>query len=276
MDGEVLYCPPCDRQFPIIDGIPSLVRQEDAATLADSARQYRAARLQEGWSPLSLDQALALPQGSPPGYHPLYWEVRRQSYNAMMEVLACDTSSPHRGPVADLGAGTGWLAHRLAAVGYRVLAVETSLEEDFGLKEARTYLSPPHPPFLPVQGDLEHPPVQRECLKFAIFNASLHYAHDLGETLRRIAGILREDGCLIILDTPLSQEPHPSASRCCLNGPRRSLGRRELEDALTAARLIPRWITIHRGLRWWIYQAKRWLRQESYFSFPMVIAHRGP
>jgi SAM-dependent methyltransferase len=193
-----------------------------------------------------------------------------------MDILAQDAVSPDRGPAADLGAGTGWLAHRLAEAGYRVLAIESSLEKDFGLEEVRAYLSPPHAPFLPVQGNLEHPPVQRKRLKLAIFNASLHYAYDLGETIHRAAEILREDGWLVILDTPLAQHPSSSDNHCSPNHPRRSLGRRELEDALSAAGLIPRWISIRRGLRWWSYQTKKWLKRESRFSFPMVIAHRAP
>ncbi len=273
-----MRCPTCDHRFPVQSGVPSLVRREDAAALGDFSRRYREARLREGWRPLTSEQALALPYGSLPGYPPLYWEVRRQSYETFMDLLSHQGPPPEAGPVAELGTGIGWLAHRLAEASYRVLAVEASLERDFGLGAATVYLTSPLPPFLPVQGDLEHPPLQRGRLSLAAFNASLHYARDLEGTLRRTAEALQGGGWLVILDTPITRHPgpdsglddgHPSPERS-----RRSLGRRELEEALAAAGLCPRWVPIRRGSRWWVYQAKTWLKRKARFSFPMIIAER--
>ncbi len=254
------------------------MRQEDAAVLADFSRRYRDARLQEGWRPLTREQALALPYGSPPGYPALYWAVRRQSYEALTGVLSRQGPAPEAGAVADVGAGTGWLAHRLAEARYRVVAVETSLERDFGLGAAPVYLTSSHARFLPVQGDLERPPLQRDRLSLAIFNASLHYARDLAATLRRTAEALQRGGRLIVLDTPVTRHPVPGGGRegrlRSPERPRRALGRQELEEALVSAGLRPRWVPVRRGPRWWVYRAKTWLRGDVRFSFPMVIADR--
>ena len=278
LDGESLRCPACGHRFPVQNGVPSLVRREDAAALADFSRRYREARLREGWRPLAAEQALALPYGAPPGYPPLYWEVRRQSYEALMDLLSRQGPPPEAGPVADLGAGTGWLAHRLAGAGYRVLAVEASLERDFGLGAAAVYLTAPRPPFLPVQADLEHPPLRRGRLSLAVFNASLHYARDLEGTLRRTAEALHGGGWLVVLDVPITRQPGPGGApddgHRSPRRSRRSLDRWELEEALVAAGLRPRWVPIRRGPRWWAHQAKTWLKREARFSFPMMIAER--
>ena len=272
--GEALECPPCGHRFPVLGGfrsqfVVSFVRQEDRDRLAAFSQRYREARLREGWRPLSAAQALALPDGSPPGYFPLYWEVRRQSYRALMRILAREGPPPEAGPAVDMGAGTGWLAYRLAQAGYRALAVEASLDADFGLGAAATYRAAVPARLLPVQGDLEHPPLRRGTVSLALLNASLHYAGDLAGTLWRTAETLRPGGCLAILDTPVAHRPQPGRG---LGD--RHIGRRELHEALLAAGLRPRWIPIRRSWRWWIHQAKAWLKGDARFSFPMVLGYR--
>jgi SAM-dependent methyltransferase len=266
-DAECLVCIDGGHPFPVPDGIPSFVRQEDRARLATFSRQYREVRLSEGWRPLTVDQAVALPFGSPPGYLPLYWEVRRQSYKALVRLLAREGPSPQVGPVADLGAGTGWLAYRLAQAGYRVLAVEASLDADFGLQAAEVYRTRMPARLLPVHGDLEHPPLLDEQVSLAILNASLHYAHDLEGTIQKTADALRPGGCLVVLDTPVGRHPRRGTG---LGD--RHLGRQELQGALLRARLQPRWIRVSRWVRWWVHQVKAWAKGDERFSFPIVRA----
>ena len=246
------------------------MHQEDVATLAAFSRSYAQARREEGWRPLTATGAQALPYGSPPGYPPLYWEVRRQSYETLMHILSREGPRPEAGPAADLGAGTGWLAYRLAAAGYRVLAVDASTDEDFGLGASTIYWSAARDRFLPVQGDLDNLPLQRGRFSLAIYNASLHYTQDLEGTLRRVAVTLRPGGCLAILDTPIAERPRPGTGQG-----NRHLGRQELEEALLAAGLRPRWIPVRRGWRWWVYQTKARLKRAARFSFPIVLAYRS-
>jgi SAM-dependent methyltransferase len=266
-DAENLVCTDGGHPFPMLAGIPSFVRQEDRSRLTAFSRQYREARMSEDWRPLTADESLALPFGSPPGYLPLYWEVRRQSYRALVRLLAHAGPSPQAGPAADLGAGTGWLAYRLAQVGYRVLAIEASLDADFGLQAAGVYRVSVPERLLPVQGDLEHPPLLREQVSLAILNASLHYAHDLEGTIQKTADALRPGGCLIVLDTPVARHPRPGTGMGD-----RHLGRQELWEALLRARLQPRWIRVSRWGRWWVHQVKAWAKGDKRFSFPIVRA----
>ncbi len=264
--GGGLHCPACARPFPQRNGIFSLLRQEQLSAFETFSHRYRQARLREGWRPLTPEQALQLPQGAPSGYPGLYWTVRRQSYAALMAWLQRAGPEPGGGVAADLGAGMGWLAYRLAGAGYRALALEASLDLDFGLGAAMTYWSRRPNDFLPLQADLEHPPFRPASLSLVIFNASLHYARDLAGTLNRAAQALRPDGHLIILDTPIAPRPRPGTGQGD-----RHLGRLELQAALAGAGLRARWFPVRRGLRWWLYQARAWLKRAPRFSFPMIV-----
>jgi SAM-dependent methyltransferase len=260
-DGGALRCLACGEQFATEGTIPILQRPEEGSELARFAQQYQEARHREGWQRLTPDEARSLPYGQPPGYPRLYWEVRQQSFCTLMQLLARQGPSPADGPAADLGAGFGWLSYRLAELGYRVAALETSRDESFGLGAAVQ--------FVLIQGDLNHLPFQPGRWALVIFNASLHYAADLERTLWRGAQALQKDGWLIVLDTPISRRPHPGTGRGD-----RHLSRPELDAALAKAGLRPRWIKVRRGPRWRSHQLRAWLRRDPVFSFPIIASDR--
>ena len=254
-------------QFPIQGRVPLLLRETDRHRLDSYGQEYRKAREQEGWLALAPDQALALPFKTPPGASELYWSVRRTTYRRLMRFLSQEGPSPADGPVADLGAGTGWLAYRLAEAGYRALAVDASLDDAFGLGAAGPYLAASGGRLFLAQGDLESPPLFRACWSLVVFNASLHYARGLEATLARAARALAPGGRLIVLDTPVARRPVPGTGRGD-----RHLGRRELEVALAGAGLSARWLRLVRGPRWWAWRLKAWLRGSAPFSFPILVA----
>lgn len=261
-----LQCAACGQQYALEGRYPVLLRREDADRLHEFARQYREARLREGWQPPTREQALGLPYSQPANTPALYWQVRRQSFCALMGILAREGPTPAQGPVADLGAGTGWLSFRLAQIGYQVLAVDASRDTDWGLGAAeRYYLSRAN--FQPILGDLEYPPLQAGKLALIVFNASLHYASNLECALVRATRALQPDGRIAILDTPVARRPSPGTGQGD-----RHLGRQELQQSMLAAGLSPRWIAIRRGPRWWSHQARRLLRRDAIFSFPMILA----
>lgn len=264
-DG-VLACPACPEQFPVSQGILSLIPKHRDAELEAHTRNYSQARRDEGWRPMTPRELAALPDGSPDGYPPLYWEVRRQTFEAFTRFLRQEGPTPGAGPAADLGAGTGWLAHRLAGYGYRTLALDASLDPDFGLGASALYRTSCPERFLPVQGDLAFPPLRQACFGLVVFNASLHYARPLGRTLQRAAEALRPGAYLVILDTPIARQPQPGSR---LGD--RHLGRRELEGALQDAGLQPRYVHIRRGPRWHAYRLRAALQGDAPFSFPMVV-----
>ncbi|MBN1641588.1 MAG: methyltransferase domain-containing protein [Anaerolineae bacterium] len=267
--GAHVTCGVCGERY-AVDGLAiALLPPERAAAYATFGRTYREARLREGWRPLTREQLLALPHDSPPGYPALYWRVRRESYRALLRLLEAEGPPPDAGPVADLGAGVGWLAFRLAQIGYHTLAVDASVDDAFGLGAAAPYLERAQHRLLLVQGDLEHPPLRAGAWSAAILNASLHYARDLDAALREVTRALRPGGRLIVMDSPIARIPVSGTGRGD-----RHLGTRELDAALERAGLRPRWIRVWRGARWWVHQGKAWLRQSGSFSFPLVVAER--
>jgi SAM-dependent methyltransferase len=248
---------------------PVLLRAQDVDRFEQFSQEYTNSRTRDGWSVLTPQQALALPFGQPEGYPRLYWEVRRQSFRVLMGILAREGPDPAAGPAADLGAGIGWLSYRLAQLGHRVLTVEASDDPDWGLGAAERYYLP-QVSFLPVQGDLEHPPLLPGTVSLIVFNASLHYASDLDSTVRRAAEALLPGGRLVVLDTPIARQSRPGTGRGD-----RHFDRKELNQALTQAGLRPRWIPVRRGRRWWLHQAKALLKGDERFDFPLVLADRA-
>jgi len=264
---EGLGCAPCGRRYPLSDGLVACLPPAELRRFDELAQGYREARLRDGWQPMTAEEAWALPEGRPAGYPALYWEVRRQSCRALWRALA-QRAALVGACVADLGAGTGWLSHRLAQLGGRVVAVESSRDQDFGLgAAARHYL--PRAAFLPVLGDLERPPLAEGRFDLIVYNASLHYAGDLEATLRRGAAALKAGGWLVVMDTPIAREPLPGTGRGD-----RHLGRRELAAALAGAGLRESWLRVMRGPRWWLRQAKVLIKGSEPFSFPLVVAER--
>ena len=266
--GSALACHTCSSQYPIQNERPVMLGEGDLEVLTEFNRQYKSRRLKEGWRPLTAEQFLALPFGRPPGYPTIYWQVRRQSYDALRSFLTKQGPLPAMGPVADLGAGNGWLSYNLARCGYRVMAVDSSIEEPFGLGAADSYLA--HKTFLVVQGDLNQPPLQAGKFSLVLFNASLHYAKDLYASLRRTVQALLPEGRVVILDSPMARKPRSGSG-----AGDRHLGRQELQDVLVAAGLRPHWISIRRGPRWWVMQLSRMARGKSPFSLPMIVAERA-
>jgi len=276
-DGDALRCPAdgaSSHDHP--SGLPDL--RPPAARAADEAfaTGYRAARLAEGWLPLAAEAARILPLGNPPGFTRLYWAVRRESWDALPDLLAALGPTPLL--IADLGAGFPWLSHRLATLGHRVVAVDLSADPDFGLGASRLYptasnavdsaLAAAH--FWPVLGDLERPPLAAKVYDAVICNASLHYILDLPPAVRRMAGALRPGGALIVLDSPCANIPR--------SGDRpgsRILGRAELAGALEAAGLAIRWIALRRGWRWAFHRIRTRLQHRTAFDFPIVVAQSG-
>jgi SAM-dependent methyltransferase len=59
----------------------------------------------------------------------------------------------------------------------------------------------------PVQAEFDRLPFDRGQADLAIFNASLHYSTNYETTLREALRVLREDGWLVILDSPVYRDP---------------------------------------------------------------------
>jgi SAM-dependent methyltransferase len=101
--------------------------------------------------------------------------------------------------ILDLGAGSGWLSHRLSSLGHRPVAVDALDDEVDGLGAARHYSTP----FPVVQADFDALPFAPGQFDLVVFNGSLHYAPDTAATLERAHRMLAPGGALVVMDSPM-------------------------------------------------------------------------
>jgi SAM-dependent methyltransferase len=194
--GREARCPGCGLAAPCIEGIwrflPPAVAVRYAPFLADYTRIRRAE--QRG----SDDPAYYLQLPDCPPRHPIaaQWALRRRTFAAFTRVL------PRLGPglrVVDLGAGVGWLSHRLALLGHHPMAIDLTIDERDGLGAARHY----HGPWPRVQAEFDRLPLPAGAADLVIFNASLHYSTDYEVTLREALRVLAPGGTIAVLESPI-------------------------------------------------------------------------
>jgi SAM-dependent methyltransferase len=153
---------------------------DDASrTAADAfAEKYRALRLNEGW----VDPTGQLR----PGGRPELWG-RLRSASRAARIVAREWPNPAGRVVADIGSGTGW-THPLFA-GFGVIA--------FDILPAK-----PTPCAVSVRADMRRLPLRDSTIDVAFFSASIHYV-PLAEAVGEAARVLRHDGLLVVVDSPM-------------------------------------------------------------------------
>jgi SAM-dependent methyltransferase len=181
--------------------------------LSQFVREYRIVRRAEGWGSPNADYYRALPYTDLTGRFREIWRIRARSYDTfLVHVLQpIEQSSPGCSlDLLDLGAGNGWLSHRLAQRGHRILAVDLLDDPLDGLRALRQYDAHTRA-LLPVMAEFDHLPLPERRLDMAIFNASLHYSTDYRRTLDESLRVLKPRGTLVILDSPMYSDPTSGA-----------------------------------------------------------------
>src|SRR5579859_19790 len=209
-------------------------------SLARFACEYRTVRRAEGWGSQDGAYYRALPFQDLTGRFPGIWRIRARSYQTfitrVLEPLEHErpssagngdlSRSPRRGnsangvpnrcaeqtarrslSILDIGAGCGWLAFRLAERGHHVIAIDLLDDPLDGLGATRHYPTN----FAAVRAEYDRLPLGRAQIDLAVFNASLHYSTDYTATLRETLRVLREQGTLVILDSPTYHDPTSGA-----------------------------------------------------------------
>jgi ubiquinone/menaquinone biosynthesis C-methylase UbiE len=126
------------------------------------------------------------------------WRIRRESYAHLQErALPAVWQGPIR--ILDVGAGNGWLSHRLAAYGHHTVAVDLLDDQVDGLGACRHYPVA----FAAVQADFDALPFQPSQFDVVVLNGSLHYAPDPGRTLNEAKRMLATEGSLVVMDSPM-------------------------------------------------------------------------
>ena len=160
-------------------------------------RQYRAVREQEGRILGSPEYYRRLPSVASDDPYAGEWRIRRETYHHLLQhVLA---AGPQPVQVLDLGAGTGWLSHRLSALGHAAVAVDAIDDDRDGLGATRFYPTE----FAVVHADFNALPFAPGQFDLVVFNGSLHYATDTAATLENAYRQLAPGGVLAVMDSPM-------------------------------------------------------------------------
>lgn len=206
LDGDgVARCPAEGDRFTREGGIWRFLLPERAPRFARFMEEYSAVRRAEGRGDDDPSYYRALPFADLTGRFRDDWRIRAVSYQALVDRTLPPLEVQRPGQplrILDLGAGNGWLSYRLARRGHAVAAVDLRTDPYDGLSAYVHYDAV----FTPVQAEFDRLPFADDQADLAIFNASLHYSPDYAATLREALRVLRPDGRIVILDSPVYRD----------------------------------------------------------------------
>lgn len=181
----------------------SAVATPSAEALARFRESYGAHRAAEGRGAGGTAELLALPYLHA-GPQAAQWRIRSRTYDAfvarVLTPLAREVGRPLR--ILDLGAGNGWLSYRMTLLEHDATAVDVREDSVDGLGAAAGYDLHLPKPFRKLVASFDALPVRGGAYDLAVFNAALHYALDLGATLREAVRAVRPGGRIAVLDSP--------------------------------------------------------------------------
>lgn len=189
-------CPRDALAFRQVDGVWRFLLPEREPNYARFITDYETVRHAEGRFSADASYYRALPFEDLSGRFSSDWKIRAASFRALTKIL------PPRSVVLDLGAGNGWLSNRLALAGHDAYAVDLLVNAEDGLGAWRHYETK----FTPMQAEFIHLPFSDSFADFVIFNASFHYAESYETTLAEALRLLRADGKLLIMDSPVYRD----------------------------------------------------------------------
>lgn len=189
-----LLCPNCQSVTRCVDGIYRTLSPAQQETYDRFIKEYEFIRAAEGRGSVEAAYYLALPYEDLTGNLTSQWKVRARTFDYLKRRILPDV--PAR--ILDLGAGNGWLSHRLALQGHIPVAVDLLINESDGLGAANHFSTC----FPRVQASLDHLPFPSNTFDIALFNASFHYSEDYRKTLAEALRCTRKGGFVVIADTP--------------------------------------------------------------------------
>jgi SAM-dependent methyltransferase len=132
------------------------------------------------------------------------WRVRARSFEAFMTRVVRPMAGKLGRPLnmLDLGAGNGWLSHRVACEGHRSCALDIRDDRVDGLGAAAAFAERFPDRIQCLVASFDALPLDSESADLAVFNASLHYATDLRAVLAEAHRAVRPGGAIVILDSP--------------------------------------------------------------------------
>jgi SAM-dependent methyltransferase len=168
--------------------------------VAQFTTAYARVRAAEGRGSNSAEYYSALPYQDLTGKLQSQWTQRAASFDQFGMALARIRQS---GVLVDVGAGNCWLAARMAAAGWTALAIDINADLHDGLGAAHHHGQD----LCVVQATMDAQPLADHSADIVVFNASIHYSRSVLESLEESLRVLRLDGTLVVMDSPVYQDP---------------------------------------------------------------------
>src|SRR5262249_24155769 len=112
LQTELCLCARCGRRFEYRDGMWRVFTPARGAALEPFLAQYRAVRGADGHRRAAAEYYRMLPAVADDHPQAAEWRVRRETYHHLLRHVLAEAPQPVR--ALDIGAGSGWLSHRLA------------------------------------------------------------------------------------------------------------------------------------------------------------------
>lgn len=198
-DYETLQCQESGVEYHCVDGIWRMIAPDRWPRYAQFVQEYEAVRLAEGRKAADRSFYRQLPLAA--SNHPAaaMWQQRAASYQLFVDKIVKKSESKSTLKILDMGAGNGWLANRMAQRGHTVGAVDLTTNDFDGLGVHTNY----DHDFVPIQAEFDRLPLESDQFDLLVFNASLHYSADYDTTLREAIRVIKSDGQIVVLDTPV-------------------------------------------------------------------------
>src|ERR1035438_5636847 len=135
---------------------------------------YSRIRRAEGRGSDDPEYFRALPYRDLTGKNSKQWSIRARTWaHFEREVLAeIEKTTPRPLDILDLGAGNGWMSHRLTLRGHRPVAADIFLDARDGLAAIHRFPVP----LRGVAGEFDRLPFRDASFDAVVFNSSLHYS----------------------------------------------------------------------------------------------------
>lgn len=189
-------------RFSAMNGIPDFILPGRRSILDQFLSTYQSVRRKERWGSQDTRYYRELPYRDLSGEHSDVWAIRAKSYDCLIELLTQDSQGePQR--ILDLGAGNCWLSYRLSDSGHEVTAVDPNTDPYDGLGAAHRLREQGQMTFGVLRAEFDFLPFAKRFFDAIIFNASLHYATNPYETVKKATSFLKQNGRIYILDSPI-------------------------------------------------------------------------
>jgi SAM-dependent methyltransferase len=201
-DAHKYDCSQCYYTMHRENGIWQALTPERLAYFSQFIEEYQNIRAAEGRGSLRPEYYLNLPYKDLSGKNVWQWKIRASTYDCLRKNLLPQYNRKNPLKVLDLGAGNGWMSHRLGLEGYSSVAVDLLMNDEDGLGAAVHFERQDGSLFPRFRAEMSRLPFMDEQFDVVIFNASFHYAENYQTVLQEALRCVKEGGRVIIADTP--------------------------------------------------------------------------